>query len=242
MHKHLFLIILLFPFLAFSQKEDDKKQAEFGIHLRPIFESAAFGTAPINVEGDELSFVINQTSGFSYGAIIRYEIIKNINFEGGLSVTTRNIRLDISDSEFDYNLQTNFKFLTYEFPINLMTKVRFTDQWKLAAAFGATMDFLPSDVESFGEDNSYDHRTFYRSWIQAALTAHTGVEWESKESGAFYLGVSYHRPFQDLAITRVETNKWNPQLNRNESNELVGSINGTYLTVDFRYFFNDKKR
>lgn len=238
--RKIYTLFVLFIFLllnnsANAQNEKKVNYAEFGIHLRPIFESSTFRTGPIVSETPELQVTLRQKSGFSYGAIIRYGITKGLNFEGGLSITTRNISLSFTDTAFDINATTDFKFLTYELPIQVMTKVPLSDSWFVSASGGFVFDFLPSDVESIDPMGDWDHRTFYKSWIQGAVSANIGVEYATKKSGSIYLGASFHQPFTDLTITRVETRKRID--NRERDHVLFTTIPGAYLTFDIRYFF-----
>ena len=233
------IIISIFSLCLIPNLVAQKKFAEFGIVLRPIFESSAFRTGPITVSSDEMTLVLRQKSGFAYGAIIRYGITKGLNFEGGLTITTRNINLDVSDTVFDIYRTSDFKFITYELPIQVMTKVPIKNNLFVTASGGFVFDFLPSDLESFSENGDFYHRTFYKSWIQGAVSANIGLEYATKASGNFYLGASFHQPFTDLTVTRIETQK---RINgRVEDHVLITNIPGSYLTLDFRYFFPENK-
>jgi hypothetical protein len=238
--QHKLLIITLFLIGSLQFGYGQKKQAEFGIVLRPIFESDAFRTGPIQAINDDLLLTIRQKSGFAYGAIIRYGLTKSLYFEGGLTITTRNISLNVVDEEYDYNIDSDFKFITYELPVNVMTKVPIRDNFFVTAAAGFVFDFLPSDLETFTPDGTFYHRTFYKSWIQGAVSANMGLEYATKNAGSIYLGASFHQPFTDLTITRIETQK--RINNRNEEHTIFTNIPGSYLTFDVRYFFPENKK
>lgn len=239
MRQFKFILIFIFSLCILPELNAQKKTAEFGIVLRPIFESSSFRTGPITVNSDEMTLVLRQKSGFAYGAIIRYGITKGLNFEGGLTITTRNINLDVSDTVFDIYRKSDFKFITYELPIQVMTKVPIKSNFFVTASGGFVFDFLPSDLETFSDNGDFYHRTFYKSWIQGAVSANIGLEYATKSSGSFYLGASFHQPFTDLTITRIETQK---RINgREEEHVLFTNIPGSYLTLDFRFFFPENK-
>jgi len=71
------------------------------------------------------------------------------------------------------------------------------------------------------------------------LLANYGFEYRTKEDGYFYFGASFHRPFADIAQTAVQFD-----INTNPT-RINYALSGSYLTLDFRYFFHedpDRKR
>lgn len=237
---HKLLPILSVLLLSIQLGYGQKKQAEFGIVLRPIFESESFRTGPTTAINEDLILTMRQKSGFAYGAIIRYGLTKSLYFEGGLTITTRNVSLNVIDEEFDYDIDSDFKFITYELPVNIMAKVPIRDNFFVTAAGGFVFDFLPSDLETFTPDGTFYHRTFYKSWIQGAVSANIGLEYATKKAGSIYFGSSFHQPFTDLTVTRVETQK---RINNREvEHTIFTNIAGSYLTFDIRYFFPENKK
>ena len=237
-HKFLLLIIATACSIQFGFCQ--KKKTELGIVLRPIFESETFRTGPIIAVNDDLVLTMRQKSGFAYGVIIRHGLTKGLNFEGGITITTRNVSLNVIDEEYGYDIDSDFKFLTYELPIQVMSKVPIRDNFFITASGGFVFDFLPSDLETFTPDGEFYHRTFYKSWIQGAISANMGLEYATKNAGSFYLGASFHQPFTDLTVTRVETQK--RINNRMEEHTIFTNIPGSYLTFDLRYFFPESKK
>jgi len=107
------------------------------------------------------------------------------------------------------------------------------------AAGGFSLDLYPSDAFSSSSEqvgaNFYDFELYTDSqnWIQLALEANYGFEYRSKESGWFYVGASYHRPFQRMAVSQVEAT-WLTGTDRS-----LIELSGSYFTVDVRYFFHE---
>jgi len=79
-----------------------------------------------------------------------------------------------------------------------------------------------------------NQKTYRNGWLKMALLANYGFEWRTSESGYLYFGISYHRPFSYIGVTRVDFEE--------DTRPTVVSflLKGDYLTADFRYFFNEK--
>ena len=108
------------------------------------------------------------------------------------------------------------------------------------ASGGFSLDIYPSNVETSNytrvDSTMYDftQKTWKNKWVQVALLANYGFEWRSRESGYFYFGASYHRPFNYIGITQVVVER------NNVPSRADALLRGNYLTADFRYFFNEK--
>ena len=74
-----------------------------------------------------------------------------------------------------------------------------------------------------------------------SLIANLGFEYRTRKSGYFYLGASYHNTFGDIADVFVSYK----ELNSNQHVVLIEpypSVNGNYLSLDLRYYFNPEPR
>ncbi|MBK7947004.1 MAG: hypothetical protein IPJ85_17600 [Flavobacteriales bacterium] len=60
----------------------------------------------------------------------------------------------------------------------------------------------PSDVEGYLENGSI--YMFRRRWAQGSVIGNLGFEYRSDKSGIFYLGATYHRPFNASGISRFD--------------------------------------
>ena len=102
------------------------------------------------------------------------------------------------------------------------------------------MTLFPSDVRvvepipgRIGE--SFKQEGAYKSKLQGAFLANFGFEYRTKNSGYFYLGTSYHLPFAPIMdFAMVYDYQGGKKLQ-------IDHVQGSYLTLDLRYFFNEKK-
>lgn len=174
------------------------------------------------------------------GMVLRRGISKNWSFETGINYVRRNYKL-----KFEYPLlsepqELSYRFIGYEIPLQALVYVRLgTNTW-MNASGGASIDFYPTDIiaqKSVGEDSIFYNvaqKTFRRRWVQVSLLANYGFEYRTRNKGYWYAGVSYHRPFRTIAITRAYV------LSQRETVFIDQEINGSYLTLDLRYFFHEK--
>ena len=91
----------------------------------------------------------------------------------------------------------------------------------------------PSNVRT--EDLHYPHsfvtEGLRKGWFTAALNANIGFEYRTSKSGFFYLGGSFQYPFSPIYTLAAAYNY------KNASSVAFGKLGGTYITVDFKYFF-----
>lgn len=102
---------------------------------------------------------------------------------------------------------------------------------------GTSFDIYPSDLYTYSPN--FQNDVFMYNWIRPSLIANIGWEYRTEESGYFYIGGSYHRPFSYMAKEIV----WYNGNNRDE--RITFDLIGNYITVDVRYFFHEdpeKKR
>jgi hypothetical protein len=100
-------------------------------------------------------------------------------------------------------------------------------------SLGLSLDFFPSDVQS--SDEYFKHYGTRKSWLGESVLANLGYEYRTEKSGYFYIGASYHRPFNDIYYSTVA-------YYRDHNHYTSGQqflISGNYLTLDLRYFFHE---
>jgi hypothetical protein len=66
------------------------------------------------------------------------------------------------------------------------------------------------------------------------VVGNVGVEYRSERSGYFYLGATYHRPFNEMATADLT---WYDAIFFPTT--LRTALDGSYLTLDVRYFFHE---
>jgi hypothetical protein len=210
-----------------------------GVQFKPMVPSKFFGTAGQEITNGEFTAQVDPRFGHNFGMVVRHGLTKVWSFETGISLVQRNFRMNWSVPGLDAQSSVNYRFVSYEIPVQALVYVRLGKQLWMNASGGMCIDMYPSDIASATSSRRdtvvYDfvQDTFRRRWIQISVLANYGFEWRSKESGFFYIGASFHRPFQEIAYTRTSVT-----INSNPSSAVL-EMNGSYLTLDLRYFFHE---
>lgn len=239
-----YISFLLF-FFAFVKSKGQENVTTFGIQIKPMLNSAFFGTVGTTAENGSLVVVNTPRLGWNFGGVVRRGLTKNWSFETGINVVQRNYTLDFKHPLLEEDQRLDFRFIGYEIPLQGLIYVRLGERFFMNASGGLSFDLYPTDVESQIDQRrdtlrfDFYQRTYKNSWLQVAVIANYGFEYRTKEDGYFYFGASFHAPFSDIAVTaaRFDVNTFPTRLEY--------QISGTYLTLDFKYFFHedpDRKR
>lgn len=230
----LLCLMLISPSVATAQS-----LTKFGIQLKPMIASKFLDAGSENVTNGEYEVSVTPLLGYNFGMVVRRDFGKMWSLETGISTVQRNYRIKYFHPAFEEHPELTFRFIGYEIPIQGLVYVRLGKQFWMNASGGASLDLYPSEVESYTDIRKdtlvldISQMTYRTNWLQFAVLANVGFEYRTKESGGFYLGASFHRPFKEIGTTIT-----NAQLNGNPS-PLAFQLNGTYLTVDLRYFFHE---
>lgn len=232
------ILLLFFLAMAFSVT-GQIDVTTFGVQFKPIIPSRFFNAGIEEVNGDQYQLTKTPRLGYNFGMVIRKGFTDLFSAELGINYTRRRFDLQVQDISESIDEQLSFIYTAYEIPLQGLLYVQLGEEIWMNAAAGFSVDMYPSDL--FGatsvrrDATIYDieQRTLRSNWVQIALIANYGFEWRTKEDGIFYLGASYHRPFNDMAITRVTY-----KIDNVPFVEEV-SLNGNYLTLDLRYFFHE---
>ena len=170
----------------------------------------------------------------TFSGLLRWGFTKNISLEAGLSYIKRNF-----DTEYSINYDSivgtkDLSIVTYEFPIQVLTYVRLGEQFHMNASTGISLNFRASSVGSTSDDFNFSQLAYIKK-LNLAYIANLGFEYRTKESGYFYLGASLTTLLRPLG--RIELRS----LDDNNFKNVFGELSGNYISVDLRYFFNDKK-
>lgn len=241
------MIVLLLSFASatsFSQIKQPKKKKKdpfpsyFGLQVKPIIPVEMFGTGPETLEDGVFTATVTPLWGYSFGGTVRAGITKRLAIETGLNIVQRNYRTDYAVPDSGLMSTTKVGIVSYDIPLNLLIYVQFSKQWFMNVSYGVSGNFYPSNVRA--DDNSYPDmfitEGLRKSWIRVAMNANVGFEFRTEKSGFFYLGASFQYPFGpifDIAAAYKH---------KNVSRVLFGEMNGTYITVDFKYFLPLKSR
>lgn len=225
------IFILLLIGVACITVKAQEKVITFGLQVKPIISSGLITDKQITQFEDNYEFNLHNNPGYSFGMVMRKGFTKNISLETGINYVQRNFTAEVQDDSRLKNINYDFSIVGYEIPTLALVYVRLSDLIYMNAAFGASIDFFPSDVGS-NQDSLY-HISGRRTWIMPSLLANIGWELRTKELGYFYLGGSFHRPFTNIYFTGLRYTYPGGQT------ESIFNTSGSYLTFDLRYFFHE---
>lgn len=229
------MFFIISPGLMHAQQP--KANTYFGITVKPIFPNEYLRTGIKEFSNNNISYSLEQKTGFSAGALIRRFISESIALETGLSYVKRNYDLSIKDTTFTG--LSEYSIIGYEVPLSAMVFIQTGERIWMNASLGGSIDIYPSDVLSYNPDNGYFRQYSAREQkVNAGLIAGLGVEYRTEKSGTIYLGLNYHRAFSDIFSTMVE---YYPQRNYLLPPTSTGrtTLAGDYIAFDIRYYFHE---
>jgi hypothetical protein len=236
-----FLLCLIFLSGKIFGQNSTANEFKFGFQLRPIIPNAYLNTDIETATSPNFSYSAKSNVGISFGAIIRKPLGKFWNLETGLNFVKRSYSLnfDLNDS-VQVSSKQNMTFIAYEIPIQALIYVRLGKSWYMNASAGISIDFFPSETETFSfekVDSSYydfSQKTYRIKWSALAAQSNLGFEYRTEKQGYYYFGASFHRPFGRIAGTQglVESTSG--------SDRLWLSLSGSYFSLDLKYFLYDK--
>ena len=228
------LLFLLTNISLFAQRE--QFPTYFGIQVRPIIPSNFGGSKILEMSGSNYNFKLHQTIGYSFGGTIRKGITKLIAFESGLNFTQLNFSYEMSLTDTAVLATDKTSFINYEIPINGLIYIQLSKSTYMNASMGLTARFSPTDIKKItvtGGPHEFVNYGYYSSKIGANLNANLGFEYRTSSKGFFYFGGSICVPIKPVLIFQsVHT-----VLKQTNTTQLVGNINGNYLSLDIKYFF-----
>lgn len=229
----------MFLVLAVQHCWAQENVTTLGIQFKPMVPSKFFDTGAQSATSEELTVINDPKFGMNLGMVVRRGLTKNWSLETGITFIQRNYKLSFYHPLLNEITTMNYRFIGYEIPLQGMVYVRLSDQLFMNASAGISIDMYPTNVEAFADDRrdtlrfDFYQKTFRRNWVQFSLLANYGFEWRSKKDGYFYLGASFHRPFNEIATTLAQL-----QINTDPTS-VSYNLSGSYLTFDFRYFFHE---
>lgn len=201
-----------------------------GFQIKPIFSNQYFKTGPVDGSIGTFNAKVTPKSGYCAGMVIRRGFTQKLSLETGINFVKRNYNLSITDTNL--NIGDQFRFINYELPIAALVYIRLGEQLYMDASLGGSFDFFPSDIET--QDEIYYQVGRRPRWVNMALIANLGTEWRTENAGYFYIGASYHRPF-DYIFASLSQRK-----TMNINTFVRNDISGNYLTIDIKYFFHEE--
>lgn len=233
-HSTLFFI----AFLSLLGLKAQQEVTTFGLQFKPILSSDLINTGAQTQKMGQIGFTIEPRSGYAFGMVVRKGLNNQFSIETGINYTERNYGLTITEDSTGFRGESDFKYVIYEIPVQALVYIRLSENTYMNTAFGLSFNFLPTDWETLGD--YWQHFSQRESWIQPSLLANVGFEYRTYESGYLYLGISLHRPFNNITTAGVAFIE--QDFNRIERESAFFDILGNYLTLDLRYFFHEKPR
>lgn len=203
----------------------------FGIQLKPVIPFPFF-EPHTDFERPSVRASLDLTGGLAFGMVVRTGLTKSLSLETGINQIVRRYDFALANDTNGYTDAAKLRYVGYEVPLLLMVYIRLGEKSWMNNALGFSLDMYPSDAQKVVEyGQAY---LFRRNWAQLGVVGNIGVEYRTERSGYFYLGATYHRPFNDMAQADVT---W---FDRNfRPYRMTQLLDGSYLTVDLRYFFHE---
>ncbi len=212
----------------------------FGLRLKPVVPFTYF-EKDAEARAEHVRYTLSLEGGFAFGMNVRIGLTNTISLETGLGQMQRRFRYTVENDTSGYAEAAPIRYTGYELPVMGLVFIRLGEKTWMNTALGASLDFYPSDVEGLLQNGSI--YIFRRHWAQGSVIGNLGFEYRSDKSGIFYLGATYHRPFNELALADISYIYYGPPSRTARTERL--SVAGSYLTLDLRYYFHedpDKRR
>lgn len=204
----------------------------FGFSVKPSFFNQVLRSSNFELTKNNVDFTMNKTNGFNAGVVIRKGINKVLSFETGISYTRRNFALSVNSDSASFARDFKFTIIGYEIPALGLAYIRLSDKTFMNAAMGLAVNMFPSSVGNNSQE--VEHFSLRRSWLNTSFQANLGWEYRTKESGYFYLGASWHRPFVPIYLSEIT---YRTDL---RDTRVLTDLSGEYITIDLRYFFHEE--
>jgi hypothetical protein len=225
-----FLIALAFFFVSFYSWSQ-KGRTTVGIQFKPIFPVSFLGTGTLANDTGGVHFETTLKSGFSSGMVVRHNFSDLIAFETGINYVKRKYTLRIQDGDFTGD--SEFRIIGYEIPAVFMVYAQTGEKTYINGSLGPVLDMFVSDIQT--TDYYFNHVAYKNQVFMPAISANVGFEYRTEKSGEFYLGASFQRPFEFIYLSQVLYDGNNKEI------IIQNELSGSYLTLDFRYFFPETK-
>jgi hypothetical protein len=232
--KILFIFLLSFGSFSFAQKKE-KLPSYFGVQFKPIFPGDFLSKSKINVSDTGFNATFSQKYAYSFGATVRVGVTKLISFETGINQVKRNYAIDFSVLDSNVVGKTDFGILSYDIPLNAMIYIQLSEKIFSNASLGTSFIYYPSNVGSRVIENSkyvFTAEGRRNRRFDLEINANFGFELRTEKNGFLYIGSSAKIPFAPIFKVAASYEYGN------EAQRLgIGEVNGSYLSIDLRYFF-----
>ena len=226
------LFAIFFTLIIFNTLTAQDKGFTGGIQFKGMIANNYFNGGTDIIDFDNVTIQNSQKFGYVFGMTIRKQFNKSLAIESGLRFVQRNYNTQIDSTNGAYSGSLDYRIIGYEIPIKGVITLRASDNSHFVAALGAQLDLYPSDV--YKGDYEWQVEVRRRSWIQGSFLANIGWEISPSEIGRFYAGFSFNQPFTDPFAAII--GHYNANIG-----QVNHKLNGSYLALDIRYYFETKK-
>ena len=233
------IIILFIAFASSFNAFGQKGVSTFGLQFKPIIPNRLIGTFEQDFNDQQFESTVKQKFGFAAGGLIRIGLTDVISLETGMTITQRNFGLNYFVTDSGYTATDQVRVVSYGLPVSALVYIRLADEWYMNTSLGAQLTMFPSDVTTvmpIAPNENFLMEGAYRHKVQGAALANVGFEYRTKDKGYWYLGASYHLPFIPI-MTFAMSYEY-----EGGKRLAIDNIRGSYLTLDLRYFFHEKKK
>lgn len=228
------LFVAIYGVVNFSYAQ--KQGTTFGFQLKPIIPINYFDAGPQTLADTITEINVNPKMGLSFGVLVRQQITESIAIESGIASVRRNFDLKATDFVNNTTDQSDFGFVGYQIPIQALVYIQLSEEIFMNTTAGLGLDMYPSSVKSKGDNYKLSSISYRQHWLSYSLLANIGFEYRTEKKGTFYVGGSFNRPFKPIAESFYYYN-----YEGNKQNELSHFLNGSYLTLDLRFFFPENE-
>ncbi len=202
-----------------------------GLQVKPVVPLSFFDPR-VEMQGGALRGSVELTGGFGFGMQVRHGFTRMLSLETGIHQVRRNYRWELLNDTVALDGSGRIRYVGYEVPVLLLVYIRLGERTWMNTALGASLDMYPSDAVTNTEDaRAY---LFRHDWLQLGAVGNIGFEFRTERSGYFYIGTTYHRAFDDMAMAELAYFDAN-----SVGHAVVTGLSGSYLTMDLRYFFHE---
>lgn len=217
---------------AQSNKNKGSQSVKFGMQFKPIIPINYFGAGPQVLADTVAEVTVAPKLGYNIGMVVRKDFSDLLSFETGINYIRRNYNIDAYEAKRDTSAHTDFGFVSYQIPLQGLVYIRLSEQIYMNTSGGVGIDWYASHVQSNSDNALIQHLSLRTYWMHFSVLANIGFEWRTEKSGGFYLGASFVNPIKKITDTKIDYYYGNTSKQRYET-----QLNGTFITVDLRYFF-----
>lgn len=237
--KNLLSIIFVLSFsLGFAQAKKNRVPSYFGLQVRPVLPTRFIGSPTLSAQKDGFETSISQRLGYSFGGTVRAGLTKTIALETGINYTQRNFDITMAYPDSMSFAESDMTFIEYDIPINALMYIQLSDKFYMNASIGFALTIKPTDVGIWttpGGYHTYKHTGLTRRKMGFDANANVGFEYRTEKDGFFYIGGSARVPFAPLFDLVAD------YIYQGNSVRIVEPVDGSFLAIDFKYFFPNIK-